>query len=322
MRTPVPAILACCALAAGCGSGDVERHGRFAVASLHVAGDAAATHTMLQDAVRRHGPVAAVFLNGVAMPADRAGAGHVVAIAPRPANEADFGVADTIVVEETGATAALDLAVLASHGVALPDRVALGTRVVSRANVATNGVARAAAGDFVMELLRREHSTHLTARPPADAPLQLGLAQLQPTDPRQERVATELLAAAKKHAWIDLQVRGAAGDPRRLNDIVTTFVREQRRVLVTTDDPAPLAEIRVAAVANDMAILSVDPLLRPGIPITCTVGADPAVMGRAAAEAIARIAPNGGVVIALHGDLANPIVRGRHEGFLAGLGDG
>lgn len=318
MRFKVAVTLACCALATSCGRAGLEQRGRYAFASLTVRGDASAVRAALDERSRALGPIAAVFLNGVALPDDRAGADHVVTIAAKPTDEAGFGVADTIVVDETGGGAAVDLVLLAKHGLELPRRIALGTRVVTRANLAANGVARAAAGDFVLDLLRREHAALLGAAAPDTPKVRIGLVQLRPDDPRQARAAAEVTAAARSRPVVELERVSAAGDVNQQNAAIASLIREGRAAIVITDDPASLAVVRKSAIVANAAIVVIDVDAREDI--GTSVGPDQIVLGRAAAEAIVRAVPTGGTVLELHADLGDPIVRKRHQGFVAALG--
>jgi hypothetical protein len=81
---------------------------------------------------------------------------------------------DALVVADDGAAAAIDLALLYSHGITIPPRLPLGCRVLTRANAAAGGAARPFAGDFALQMLRGQHTQVLTTTPSVDVVFTIG----------------------------------------------------------------------------------------------------------------------------------------------------
>ena len=323
MRNPVSALLAGCLLAASCGNDAHERH---RVAPIAATGDAASVGAALAEHTRARGAPAAIVADGPAAVAAaeafaRANQGtRVVAIAPKPADAAAFGPIDTVIVDETGAAVAMDMGLLAAGGIELPEQIALGTRAVTRTDFAKGGASRAGPGDFVVEVMRRQHAELLAIPPKNPAVVAMALVQLRADDPRHARVATELVAAAKRHAQVQLDVRAADGDAKKQNDAILEFARAGRRVVfVSTDDPRSLADLREPALLGATKLIVLDPLLRAAHSGFCHLGADQQLLGRAAGEAIGHLVPSGGTIVELHGDLASPLHLRRHQGLLAAL---
>lgn len=324
----------CCAVFAACGDRALlqDANGRYRVTARIPATDGVdAISDALAAHVNAHGAPALVFAHAtdVAQVAAqlRASVGktpldyRIVAIGAVPDNDSDSGgPIDVVVLDETGATVAIDMALLACSGITPPGKLPLGTRILTPANRAKGGTPRPAAGDLIVEMLRRQHATILAIPPTTDVVFRIGLVQWRASDDWHQRVCNEARVAAKRYRQLDLDVRTADGQLPRQDAIVREFLAEGcRAILVTTDDPNSIASVAAEVNAHKAALIVLDRLLT-GEHATCSIGADQTILGRAVGETIAQLLPNGGTIVQLHGDLFSVIQQRRHEGFVDALG--
>lgn len=206
---------------------------------------------------------------------------------------------ETLVVPGGAAAAAIDLALLACHGVALPPKVALGLRVVDEANAAAGGAARPGPGDVGLAVLARQHAEQLTTKPTTDVVFRIGLVAADGGDSWPLRAHAAARAAAARYPQLVVEGGGvAAGGPA----LVAAALRERldanvRVLVVALADPQPLAAVAARAAELRIPIVAIDPALRAA-PAACVVGSDPVAVGRALGEA-ARAALSADAAIAL-----------------------
>jgi ABC-type sugar transport system substrate-binding protein len=243
--------------------------------------------------------VAAFDAHGLAV-ARRLRAGEQPALRVVAVSEAATPQAgETLVVPASAAAAAVDLALLACHGVALPPKVALGLRVVDEANAAAGGAARPAPGDIGLAVLARQHAAQLTTQPTTDVVFRVGLVAADGGDGWPLRAYAAARAAAARYPQLVVDGGGvSAGGPA----LVAAALRERldanvRVLIVALADPQPLAAVAARAAELRIPIVAIDPSLRAA-PATCVVGSDPAAVGRALGEA-ARAALPADAAIAL-----------------------
>lgn len=321
--TPLRTSLLLCTLLAACGDKPVlqDAGGRYRVMARIPIGDAATAKAALAAHVARHGAPAVVFADGTvgeSVLATAGGAAWVVVGSPAADAKNEPAV---VVRDETGAVAAMDMALLSCAGIAPPQRLPIGSRVFTTANRATGGMSRPAPGDFVLEMLRRQHAVVLAEKPNTDVVFRMGLVVSRATDEWHARVRDELVAAKQRRPQIDIEAKDAGGDAAREEALVRTFLAAgHRAIFVSSDDPDRLIAA-VVAEANErkVALVVLDPLQR-GEAATCTIGTDQNMLGRAAGEAIARLLPNGGTLVELYGDQRGMLHQRRHQGFVESLG--
>ena len=315
-------MLACGVMAAACGADSGGRAAAGAwrvVAEVAMTGDEAADAAAVRAAVAAHGPAALVALTEAGRQAAATARSElpIVAIAAAPA--AAPAVHETIVVEATGAVAAVDLALLACHGLPLPPQIAVGTRTLTAANAAAGGAPRLAPGDLGLEMLRRQHPDVITTAPRTDVVFRIGFVQIR-SDRWHDRVGDEVQAVVKRHPQLQLVHHVAGGQSARLRGQINECLQANLRVvLVATDDWAAVQPVVAAAAERRIALIGLDALAEAQH-TQCSVGADQAILGRAAGEALRGTVPGGGSFVVLHGDPATALTKRRHQGLVDALG--
>ncbi|MFO0278348.1 MAG: hypothetical protein ACK533_13825, partial [Planctomycetota bacterium] len=192
---------------------------------------------------------------------------------------------EALVVPGDAAAAAIDLALLACHGIALPPKVALGVRLVDEANAAAGGAPRPGPGDIGLAVLARQHAAQLTTKPTTDVVFRLGLFGSDGADGWPARAFAAARAAAARHPQLAVEARTGDGTNARAEAAMRELLDANVRVLVVAlADPAPLAAIAARAQELRIAIVAIDPGLAAA-PAACVVGSDPAVAVRALGEA-------------------------------------
>ncbi len=233
--------------------------------------------------------------------------------APAPEEKLDREVR---LVDETGAAVAVDFALLHIEGIALPERVPLGTRVCTFET--RDGLPRAAAGDLVVASLRSQHAAVLDPRPATDACHPIGFLRFD-GKPRHVRAEQEARAAAGRYAQLLLTTRDAGGDAaawqRHFDELLQLGCRA---IVVCTDDPASLEAVRPRADARQCSLLVLDPNLA-AVHAHCCLSGDQATLGRAAAEQL-RAAMPGGAALVLARTSGDPLATKRHAAFAEALG--
>lgn len=245
---------------------------------------------------------------------------RLVVIGEPPANANELAPNDAVVVDETGAATALDLALLHCSGVQLPKQVPLGTHVLTRGDFEKGGTHRPGPGDFAVEMLRREHADVLAIPPKTDVVFRLVLVQFRGDDPWQVRAGAEAVAAARRHRNLDLSVHVVDANVDAQNAAIRRCVADgHRAVIVVTDDPETLTEVGREAREHGVALILLDRCLRDEN-AACCIGADQGMLGRAAGETIARLLPNGGAIVHVLGAGGAAVQTPRRQGFVDSLG--
>ncbi|MBX3464778.1 MAG: hypothetical protein KF830_16540 [Planctomycetes bacterium] len=315
-------VLGCLPWLAGCGDRALlqDESGRYRL--LARAGDQQDEH-VLRLLRGQHGPVvfahdppSAVRALSLLRPAQGVRDGRLVAIDDEPAATSPGDVPVATVVPDRGSAVAVDMALLWCHGVTPPPRLMLGSRIVLPGGATQR---QPAPGDFVVELLRRQHAELLTDRPRTDVVFRIGLLLVRDDD-RQRRLGDDVEAAVARYPHLVCERRQALGDTARL----ATMARERldagcRALLVAGDGGDALAAVAAMADEFRAALIVLDPDAECR-QATCCIGADPTMLGRAAAEAVRRLAPDGAALLELATDHGTPAADGRHQGFAAALG--
>jgi ABC-type sugar transport system substrate-binding protein len=329
-------LLGSCSLLATCGGRALlqDASGRYRLLA-RCAGDEAG-QARCRDLVRRAGSPAVVFSHDErlaralaspattdgALPADvrivtigTSGPEQMFAAAATPAGR-QFAAQAAVVLDETGAGVAVDLALLWCHGITPPRRLTIGTHILRAGQPDTT---QPAPGDFVVELLRRQHGDLLTDKPGTDVVFRIGCA-LWRGEGRHLRVRDQVRAAAGRYPQLELTDGTADGDPARLDAIVRAFLAEgHRAVLISTDDPSTLTSVATEAREHNVALFVLDAAADCEV-ATCCIGCDQQVLGRAAGEAVKLLAPNGAAIVELGGDRQRPAIQARERGFATALG--
>lgn len=217
----------------------------------------------------------------------------VVAIDAPGASPLAEAPAVTRIVADHGATAAVDLALLTCHGIGVPPQLLLG------ASIAHPGAAERrlpSPGSLVLELLRREHAELLTDARAHDVVFRCGFVPLA-GDGRHARAAAAAVTAAARYPQLVLERRDGDGTAARQAELGRELLETGcRALLVTADEPATLAPLAAACAERNAALLLVD-ATAPCEHATCSVGADPDSLGRAAGEVIRQLAPDGAAIV-------------------------
>jgi hypothetical protein len=299
--------------AAGCRRGDAPATGPRVGAALAEPTDAAVV-----SAVRDAAAAAIVALDQAALAQARA---------VRPQCAADMrilGVADAttplagevLVAPGDAAAVAVDMALLACHGVTLPPKVALGARTLAAENAAAGGVLRPGPGDVGLAVLARQYAPQLATKPTTDVVFRLGIVASAGGDGWPGRAAVAAQAAAARYPQLAVEVRAGDGTAARATALLNEFLDGNVRVLVVAlADPAPLAAVAARAAELRIPIVAIDPDLAAA-PAACVVGADPAAIGRALAEAARGLAGGEGAFVLLRREPATAAIE---AAFRAGL---
>jgi hypothetical protein len=219
------------------------------------------------------------------------------------------------ILDDTGAAVAVDLALLHIAGIALPERLPLGTRSFTETD--KKGTPRVGPGDLVVAMLRNQNAAALNPRPDIDVVYPLGFVR-GGAGAWPARCEQEVRAAAGRYAQLQLQVRDAGGDPGGVTRCIGELLDAGCRAIVASiDDPAQLGASRERCDAARIALLALDPRLRPGA--TCCIGADQDVLGRTAAERLRANRPDGAKIVLVR-TAGDPLADLRAAGFAAALG--
>lgn len=291
----------CVAAFAACSS-DVAVEGSLRVAAAIGVDDAEGPAVAAAAAaLRTGGAIAVVALDapglavGRRLRAGEAPALRVVAVAETPAPQTD----ETLVVPADPAPVAVDLALLACHGVALPRQVALGLRVVDAANAAAGGALRPGPGDVGLAVLARQHAAQLTTAPTTDVVFRVGMVASVGGESGPGRAIARARAAAARYPQLVVEARVGDGTLARAESALRELLDANVRALVVAlADPAPLAAAAARAAELRIPIVAIEPLLRAS-PAACVVGSDPAAIGRALADAARGAVPAGSALVLL-----------------------
>ncbi len=255
-------------------------------------------------AKQKHAPAATVVFD--------AGALAAVVAAKDTAPRVAIGVApkqlaanETWVVPSSGAVAAVKLALLAARGKSLPPAIGVGAHIVTAANAAAGGDARPAPGDFALLMLEREHGDVITTAPRTDDLCVLDFVQWR-SDAWHERVRDELQTEAKRFPQIQLRSHTVDGDAAALRRVFEGAAQAGARVVaVAADEWQAVAALQPFADEHQIKVIGIDPAAR-ATGVAATVGADAAILGRNAADALMRALPAGGVFLEVRSSPGNP----------------
>lgn len=297
-------------LLASCGDRALLRDdsGRYRVVA-----ELADAETLPVAVARAGNPMAVVVLDG-SVPV-RTGAQRLLASAENAAPLPD-GV-DVLVVAETGASIAVDCAVVASAGRQVPERLSVGVRTLTAANAAAGGMRRPAPGDLAAAMLRRDHGELFAPGGPPDGRRRIAFVRAA-DGPWHERVANEVAAAAAALAGFEFDARTAAGGA--WPDLVAACTAAGAgAVIVSADDWAGLTVATARAEAHQAAVIAID---RDGgaVGATCAVGPDQAAIGMALGEALRDTMPTGAAIVLLTDGRWPAIAAARRSGFARALG--
>ncbi|MGK0433999.1 MAG: ABC-type sugar transport system substrate-binding protein [Planctomycetota bacterium] len=221
----------------------------------------------------------------------------VVVIGDAPGDTEEL--ADAVIVANSGAAAAVDFALLACNGVALPTKlIEVGLRTITPANRAAGGTLRPGPGDFFLATMRMEHGKLLTTKPETDESHPVGLLQTDPSNSSQERVARDAKAAAARYPQLQLVVTTAPAKTDVAEQAQSMIANGCRVLLLATSDPKQTqAVLAIAAKApgDAVAVIVLDPLLQEHG--ACVIGSSPQSLGQTAAKMVQTLLPEGGSII-------------------------
>tara|TARA_R110002072_G_scaffold67163_3_gene165118 strand:- start:137742 stop:138749 length:1008 start_codon:yes stop_codon:yes gene_type:complete len=243
----------------------------------------------------------------------------LVVIGDAPDDEEEL--ADAVIVADTGATAAIDLALLACNGVAVPPiRIEVGLRTFTPANRAAGGTSRPGPGDAGLVVLCMPHGKLLTTTPETDEIHRIGLLQADSSNPEQQRIRREADAAAARYPQLELTTADNSATGTVIEQAQLLITQGCRALLLTTSDPKQTqAVVAAAAKAPDggVSVIVLDPLMEQHE--ACVIGCAPATLGQAAAQLVQDLLPEGGSIIACltptELDAVSALSRNRALGF-------
>jgi len=221
----------------------------------------------------------------------------------------------------TGGAEAVDLAILAVAGVALPKDIVLGTRAFTRENVASGGEPIPAPGDAAIERLRFEHEARLDAEGlPRD--LRIGLSQCNIAEPWRKQMNEDVRARVLAFGGrVELVEKDAQNDANTQREQVEEFVAEGvDAILVSPKEEVVLVPAVDRALEQGIPVIVLDRRLG-GDRYTCFLGGDNVAIGRAAGEFVRRhLGDQGGTIVEIRGLWTSSPARERHRGFAEALG--
>jgi ABC-type sugar transport system substrate-binding protein len=230
------------------------------------------------------------------------------------------GAIDATFEYPTGAETAIDLALLACSGIAVPKRVVLGTRTFTKANLAAGGEAVPSPGEFVIANLRHQHSGVLSTKPTTDVVFRIGMAQCTDGEPWRVAMREQLIAAAKRYPQIQFDYRAADDDTEKQRGIVRDFIAQNyNAILVSPKESLALVAVAKEALEKGIKLIVLDRELGSD-DYTSFVGGDNLAIGKAAGTAIGQLLPNGGTIVELQGLMTSSPAQERHNGFVEALG--
>lgn len=207
-----------------------------------------------------------------------------IATGPRPTD--DEPICDAVVTPDTGARAALELAVLAARGVDVPrSKVAVGVMVTTPENRAAGGTRRVAPGDAFLAMLRAQHGTLLGPRPD-DSRATIGL--LAAGDAPQALVAEVRASARTATSFVLLEPH----DNEPPTAFRTRLAARGPASVIVVGDPATLKEGDL----GELPTIVLDRRLDDARTF-CQIACPPSAVGRAIADEVRRLLPEGGALL-------------------------
>jgi hypothetical protein len=312
--TTISLLLTACGCGSGDGNGDAVGRGAgrleftAPIAIADVAGapiSAAAQVATSVDAATRIG---ARFATASKRPK------LVVLADGRTATDSLLATADALVVPDDGIAAAVDLALLWSHGTAPPSRLPLGAQIITAADQAAGGHRRPAPGDLVLQVLRGQHAELLTTTPAIDVVFRVAFVG---SSPATVALRPKVAAAVKRYPQLELSAEpGGAIAPVELAATIEALGKRGCRAALIAVDPAGEvlpAAAKGAADKAQLALLLLDPLLRAQ-PAHAVIHGDPEIAGRAVADTLRQLLPAGGQVM----EVIDPATRAFTDAARAG----
>jgi hypothetical protein len=211
-------------------------------------------------------------------------------------------IPDAVIVADTGANAAVDLALLSCNGIPIqPNRIELGTRIITPANRAANGSAQVAPGDAIMALTRMQHAALLTTKPSIDVVHLIGFIQTESEDKLQTRSKAEVETAAKRYPQVELaSPRNAELDDTSASTLAQDMIKQGCRVIIAACSDPTITKTILAecnkATDQPALLIVLDPLLSDEH-YTCVIGCSPKSTGRTAASMARQLLPEGGKMV-------------------------
>lgn len=203
------------------------------------------------------------------------------------------GALAACVEDATGASAALDLAVIAHAGGEAPSRVSVGARSFARGVATPNRTP--SAGDVVLTMLRNQNANALSGA----SPLRIGVALRETAGEQGRALRSEVAEWAAAHAAIAVVVTDAEGDPARQRAQIAELVAQKCDALVVSSNSfADVADACKAATAQSIEVVALGSAPQDAS-IARFLDADVGAAGRALASEVRRALPAGGTVALL-----------------------
>lgn len=207
-------------------------------------------------------------------------------------------IPDVLIAVDHGASAAVDLALVACNGSELrPNCLEIGTRTFTSANRKAGGVPRVAPGDVILAMMKLEHGETLSTKPTTDQVHTVGLVLCDAGAVWQ----TELHAAIKAAVARYPQLRLATADAQLPPAEQASHLLSQAcsALLVATTDVAHSKAVRTDAVKGPYEgtqIIVLDPTVNVAheLPV---VGCSADTVGEAVAVAAQELLPEGGTMV-------------------------
>jgi len=224
------------------------------------------------------------------------------------------GVLDASIEYPTCGAAAVDLALLALHKIALPKQLILGTRVFTKANPAGEPIA--GPGDVMLAALRGEQAAVLQQPPPAGGKWKIGMAQCTNDEPWRGAMNADIAARAKEYPHVELVLQSADDDTEKQRTLVRQFIETGcHAILLSPKESNALVAPCKEAMAKGIPVIVIDRKLGSD-DFTCFVGGDNLAIGKAAGEEIKRLLPDGGNIVEIQGLMTTSPAQERHQGFV------
>ncbi|MEZ6037595.1 MAG: hypothetical protein R3F29_08945 [Planctomycetota bacterium] len=193
--------------------------------------------------------------------------------------------------------AAAEVTLLSALDLETPPQLAFGVSYLTPANLASNGTPVFAPADFVLQAMRNQHAAQLH---PADQPPPVRFAVVRAAGDDPWATAAERAPRVLGRMIEPLQIAIAtpADAAKWTEELQRGLDLDYRAFLVAAADPAPSAAARrmVVEKGGKVVLFSPKPL---DADYTHWVGIDEAALGRAAADALQQLRPEGARLVEL-----------------------
>ncbi|MCA8952817.1 MAG: substrate-binding domain-containing protein [Planctomycetes bacterium] len=234
------------------------------------------------------------------------------------------GLLDATFAYPTCGREAIDLALLACSGVEVaPKRFKLGSRMYTKATVASGGSPIRSPDEVVLAQLQQRHADVLTTEPTIDIVFRVGMAQCTDDEPWRVQMGKDLRAAADRYPQIEFTYRAADDDTEKQRGIVRDYIAQNfNAILISPKESLALAGVAREAMDAGIHVIVIDRELGGDDgDFTCFVGGDNVRIGAAAATHVASLLGNdGGTIVELEGLMTSSPAQERHDGFVQELG--